>query len=198
MKNSDAASSVTRWLCRRHVPWLPGRLVLGLALGIVASQAWAWVSRHDGPEAHAQASDSAAVAGALPDQAHAMADVGYHFTHLWFAAEKKNWPLATFYLDETRSHLSWAVRLKPIRKTSGGEELNLTAILEAIDNTFLTKIRSAIQAGDSTQFVAAYRQTLEGCYGCHKASEKPYLRLQVPQSQVAGVIRFELEAETPR
>ena len=37
----------------------------------------------------------------VPDQSHAMADVGYHFANLWFAGNKKNWPLAKFYLDET-------------------------------------------------------------------------------------------------
>src|SRR6266404_3334793 len=51
--------------------------------------------------------------GHLPDQAHAMADVGYHFANLWFAADKQNWPLANYYLGETRSHLKWAVRIHP-------------------------------------------------------------------------------------
>src|SRR5438128_5684363 len=46
-----------------------------------------------------------AMRGKLPDQSHAMKDVGYHFTNLWFAGQKKNWPLAKFYLEETRSHL---------------------------------------------------------------------------------------------
>ena len=30
--------------------------------------------------------------GLLPDQSHAMVDVGYHFANLWFAADKENWP----------------------------------------------------------------------------------------------------------
>ncbi|MDE2507185.1 MAG: hypothetical protein KGM43_08250, partial [Planctomycetota bacterium] len=46
----------------------------------------------------------------IPDQAHIMADVGYHFTNLWFAGDAENWPLADFYLSETKSHLRWAVR----------------------------------------------------------------------------------------
>src|SRR3972149_4404435 len=47
------------------------------------------------------------VKGMVPDQAHAMSDVGYQFGNLWFAGEKRNWPLAKFCLDETRSHLRW-------------------------------------------------------------------------------------------
>src|SRR5262245_34730809 len=46
--------------------------------------------------------------GKVPDQSHAMKDVAYHFTNLWFAGQNQNWPLAKFYCDETRSHLKWA------------------------------------------------------------------------------------------
>ena len=60
------------------------------------------------------------LSGHLPDQSHAMADVGYHFANLWFAAEKKNWPLGGYHLVETRSHLRWVVRIRPVQKTTGG------------------------------------------------------------------------------
>ena len=58
--------------------------------------------------------------GLLPDQSHAMKDVAYHFANLWFAGEKKNWPLADFYWSETRSHLRWAVRIIPGAQESRG------------------------------------------------------------------------------
>src|SRR5262245_18114100 len=45
----------------------------------------------------------------VPDQAHAMSDVDYHFSNLWFAGKAKNWPLAEFYWKESLSHLRWAV-----------------------------------------------------------------------------------------
>ncbi len=41
----------------------------------------------------------------IPDQAHIMADVGDHFSNLWFAGTAENWPLADFCLAETKSHL---------------------------------------------------------------------------------------------
>lgn len=40
--------------------------------------------------------------GLVPDQAHAMEDVGYHFANLWFAAEKRNWPLVPTAADWPR------------------------------------------------------------------------------------------------
>ena len=63
-----------------------------------------------------------ALEGLIPDQAHIMADVGDHFTNLWFAGTAANWPLADFYLNETKSHLRWAVRRIPIRKDNQGRK----------------------------------------------------------------------------
>ena len=69
------------------------------------------------------------------DQAHAMMDVDYHFTNLWFAGKAENWSLAEFYWNETRSHMHWAVRIIPVRKDNAGQEVKLLGILEAIENT---------------------------------------------------------------
>ena len=137
------------------------------------------------------------ISGLLPDQSHAMVDVGYHFANLWFAADKENWPLAKYYLEETRSHLNWAVRLHPVRTTKAGSEVDLKGILQAIDNSFLTEIDGAITNKDTTKFKTAYRQTLEGCYACHKACEKPFLRPQVPSAPSATILSFDPNATWP-
>jgi hypothetical protein len=126
-----------------------------------------------------------------------MVDVGYHFANLWFAADKENWPLAKYYLQGTRSHLNWAVRLHPVRTNSAGGEVNLNGILQAIDNTFLTEIDSAITNKDAAKFKAAYRQTLDGCYACHKACEKPFLRPQIPSAASATILNFDPNATWP-
>lgn len=139
-----------------------------------------------------------ALKGQLPDQAHAMADASQHFANLWFAGQKQNWPLAKFYLDETRSHLNWAVRLKPVRKTAAGQDIDLRAILEAVENTQLADIRKAVEAKDARKFAAAYRQTLEACYTCHKTSEKPYLRPQIPEQPDSRIINFDADAKWPQ
>ena len=66
-----------------------------------------------------------ALKGMLPSQSHSMVDVEFQFANLWFAGKAQNWPLATFYLNETRSHLNWTVRLRPVRKLSNGGDLDL-------------------------------------------------------------------------
>jgi len=125
-----------------------------------------------------------------------MADVGYHFANLWFAADKQNWPLADYYLGETRSHLSWAVRLHPVRQTKAGE-VDLKRILDAVDNSLLSEIGAAITNKDPSIFQIAYRQTIEGCYACHKACEKPFLRPQVPNAASVSILNFDPNAIWP-
>jgi hypothetical protein len=110
-------------------------------------------------EVDAAQMDLQTLSARLPDQAHAMADVGYHFANLWLAAEKQNWPLASYYLGETRSHLRWAVRIHPVRETKAGA-VDLNGILEAVDNSLLSEVDKAITNKDIARFEAVYRQTL--------------------------------------
>lgn len=124
----------------------------------------------------------------VPSQSHAMADVDYHFSNLWFAGRNANWPLAEFYLNETRSHLGWAVRIRPVRKLSSGQELDLRPMLQGVENSGLAQLRGAIQKRDGTAFEAAYRQMLNECYACHQLAEKPYLRPHVPESPATRII----------
>jgi hypothetical protein len=133
----------------------------------------------------------------VPDQAHAMQDVGYHFANLWFAGQKKNWPLAQFYLGETRSHLKWAVRIIPVRKTKAGD-LDLKGILDALDKTEFNDIQKTIESQDLAAFTNAYRSTLTGCYACHTAAEKPYLRPQIPSIEPAQIINMDPAANWPQ
>jgi hypothetical protein len=137
-------------------------------------------------------------AARLPDQSHAMVDVGYHFANLWFAADKENWPLAKYYLQGTRSHLNWPVSIHPVRTISNGTEVNLKGILEAIDSSFLTEIDVAITNKNPAKFRAAYRQALEGCYACHQACEKSFLRPQIPSAPSVLILNFDPKASGPQ
>jgi hypothetical protein len=128
--------------------------------------------------------------GQLPSQSHAMTDVDYQFTNLWFAAEERNWPLATFYVNETRSHIEWTVRLHPVRKLASGQDLDLRPFLQAIEQSGLTDIRAALDKHDINAFKAAYQNTLKECYSCHLASEKPFLRPGIPAAPATHIIQM--------
>jgi hypothetical protein len=151
------------------------------------------------PRAKAAADQSAEIAalkaeierlkGMLPDQSHVMKDVAYHFSNLWFAGKAQNWPLAAFYLSETRSHLRWAVRVRPTRRTAAGD-IDLAGILDGMDRSLLATLQKTIEAKDAGAFATAYTDTLTGCYACHQASEKPYLRPHVPDAPEGRMIEL--------
>lgn len=133
----------------------------------------------------------------LPSQSHMMADVGDHFANLWFAGTSENWPLADFYLAETRSHLRWAVRRIPIRKDNRGQDVNLVNILEAFEKSQLTQLKQAIDGKNRPGFETVYRESLTVCYSCHKAADKPYLRPQIPTRPASRIINFDPKANWP-
>jgi hypothetical protein len=129
------------------------------------------------------------------DQAHVMVSVAYHFNNLWFAAQHDNWPLAGFYLNETRSHLRWAVRVIPVRKGGAGQDIDLRPILESLENTALQQLDLSIKSGDHGKFVHAYKFMLEGCRGCHGTSEKPFLRVRIPTQPADPMVEFDPPVE---
>jgi hypothetical protein len=130
----------------------------------------------------------------IPSQSHAMMDVAYHFTNLWFAGQHRNWPLAQFYFNEARNHILWAIRLVPVRKTSGGE-LHLQEMFDAFDGSLLTDLKKQIAAQDRAQFAVAYRAALNGCNACHMAAEKPYLHIVVPDKPEVHIVDFTPESQ---
>lgn len=133
----------------------------------------------------------------IPSQSHMMADVGDHFANLWFAGKAENWPLAEFCLSEAKSHLRWAVRRIPIRKDNRGQDINLVSILEAFENTQLNQLKQAVDRKDGAAFERVYKESLTLCYSCHKASDKPYLRPQVPDKPASPIINFDPKAVWP-
>ncbi len=142
--------------------------------------------------------DVAILKDKIPDQSHAMTDVDYHFSNLWFAAHAHNWPLADFYWKESLSHLKWAVRIIPVRKDNAGKEIKLGEILQSIENSPFTQLGKTIESKDLPEFEKTYRFTLEGCYSCHKAADKPYLRPRIPERPSSSMINFEPNPDWPK
>jgi len=184
-------------------PRFAAALLVGLALGSYLFSGRAGTRTHAADKAPPDLAQLAAeverLKGMVPDQSHAMADVGYHYANLWFAGEQENWPLADFFASEVRSHLQWAVRIIPVRKDPQGRDVDLRAILQAVEGSALKDLLETVKAKDKPKFEAAYRTMLQSCYSCHEASGKPYLRPQVPQRPPLDLIDFRPEeAGKPR
>jgi hypothetical protein len=149
------------------------------------------------PELRTLAAEIETIKGKLPDQAHAMQDVGYHFSNLWFAGQREHWDLANFYWSETRSHLRWAIRIIPLRKDNAGKDVDVQDILTGFENGPLAELQAAIAAKDKTLFEKRYRSTMENCYSCHKSSDKPFIRPQIPSQPETPIINFDPNAKWP-
>ena len=132
----------------------------------------------------------------VPSYSHPMQDVAINWASLWFAAQKKNWPLARYFYNEARSHIAWTVRINPNDKVNV-EIVDLNSIYDAIDTSSLTMVKDAIEKQNSTQFVAAYKTMLESCYSCHKAAGKPMIRPQIPTASILTIVNLDPNATWP-
>jgi hypothetical protein len=189
----DSAQSPRRTV---SAPAVLFALVIGAIVGGMVVEYWLTrtVSK---PSAQTTAAPSADIVAdvahlksVLPTQSHTMTDVGYHWANLWFAADKKNWPLARFFFDEARSHIRWTILIRPVRQKADGGTVEIKGLFTAFDMSALATVQLAIEDQDSTAFVAAYKSALEGCYACHVASEKPYLRPVIPTVPPSTLIDF--------
>lgn len=146
----------------------------------------------------AAAADVERLKSLVPSQSHAMADVGFHWTNLWFAGQQGNWPLARFYFDEARQHIQWTIRIRPIRKDLEGRDVDLQSIFQAVDTSLFAAVNIALEQKNAAQFATAYKGSLDGCYSCHKSSGKPFLRLIVPTSPAQTIIDFNPDPATAK
>ena len=126
----------------------------------------------------------------VPTQAHVMADVEYQFANVWFAARARNWPLASFYVNETRSRINWALRIRPVRKLANGEDIVLAPYAQNIERVGLDPLKAAVEAQDLNATQTAYRATLAACHACHIAVEKPQLATGIPRQAASPLIRI--------
>ena len=134
----------------------------------------------------------------VPSNSHIMMDVQFHWMNLWFAARKRNWPLAQYFFNESRNHIRWLIQKSPTTRGPDGKDVDLQGIFDGIDTSSLAAVKTAIENKDSVQFAAAYKTMLESCYACHKSAGRPYLRPVLPQATSQSMINFDPAAAWPQ
>jgi hypothetical protein len=142
--------------------------------------------------------DVARLKDIVPPASHPMVDVAYNAANLWFAGEKKNWPLANYFWGETRNRMRWEVRLNPGPKSPTGEIVDMKGTVDGIENGSLAELKKSIDNKDVTAFEAAYKHMLEDCYSCHKNTNRPYMRPMIPTAPPQTIINFDPAATWPQ
>jgi hypothetical protein len=158
----------------------------------------AHAQRESGQDESTLRADVARLKELVPPVSHPMVDVAYNASNLWFAAQKKNWPLANYYLGETRNRMRWEVRLNPAPKGPTGEPVDMKGTVDGIEAGSFAKVKQAIDAKDSAAFEVAYKHMLEDCYSCHKAANRPYLRPMIPTAPPQTIINNDPAATWPQ
>ena len=179
-------------------PWIRG-LTAFIALFIPAAGHLALAAEPAGAptreEFSALKAELEALRSLLPTQAHTMVDVEHQFANLWFAAREKNWPLATFYLNETRGRVAWTMRIRPVRKLANGDDIVLAPMAKALEDGGFAPLRAALEQRDLKAFESAYRAALNACHACHVAIEKPSLKPGIPKLPGALLIQMKPERD---
>jgi len=184
--------------------WFRGSalLVLGAILGGLFVSAWehpAAVAQQNNPQATPPTmADVAHLKDITPPFSHPMVDVAMFAANLWFAGDKKNWPLANYYLGEMRNRLGWEVRLNPSPKGADGNPVDMKNIFDGIDTGSLTKLKTIIAMKDSKRFAPEYKNLLEDCYSCHKTAGRAYIRPMVPTAGSQPIVNLDPAATWPQ
>ena len=182
-------------------------VAFGILLGVGIDRGWrhgllptasAQQGRNPLPTMESLPAEVAQLKALLPSNSHIMMDVQFHWTSLWFAGRSRNWALAKFYFDESRSHMIWLIRKSPVvRGQQDGKDVDIKGIFEGIDTSSLADVKSAIEKKDSLRFAAAYKTMLESCYSCHKSVGRPYLKPMIPRTPVQSVMNVDPNATWP-
>jgi hypothetical protein len=135
----------------------------------------------------------------VPTNSTIMMDVQFHWTNLWWAGKRRNWPLAQYYFNEARNHIQQLVRKNPtIRNAQDGTTVELQGIFDGIDTSSLQMVKDAIGNKDGAAFDKNYKTMLESCYACHKSVGRPYIRPQMPTAQVQTIVNMDPNATWPQ
>jgi hypothetical protein len=135
----------------------------------------------------------------IPTNSTIMMDVQWHWTNLWWAGKRRNWPLAQYYFNEARGHIQQLVRKNPtIRNQIDGTDIALQGIFDGIDTSSLAMVKDAIAKKDAGAFEKNYKVMLESCYSCHKSVGRPYIRPQMPTAQVQAIVNMDVDAAWPQ
>jgi hypothetical protein len=94
---------------------------------------------------------------------------------LWFAGKNHNWELAAYEVDEIKEGLEDATRLH-----SAVDGIPVAEMIKSIIDPRLERLEKAVDAKNSTQFVAAFDELTNGCNACHAGAGKPFIRIQRP------------------
>jgi len=126
-----------------------------------------------------------ALAKIQPGLGTVMIEYGSRFTNVYFAAKGGNWGLAQYQLDEMRE----------IQEVGEATRPKNAPLLKSFEDAFLVPLEKAILAKKWPEFDGLYRDTMEGCNGCHASTAHSFIHFKLPARPVEDYIDFAVKSD---
>ena len=107
---------------------------------------------------------------------------------LWYAGEARNWPLASYEIDELEEGFADVARFHPVHKDSPRP---LSELLPELTTGPIAALRQAVASENPRAFVTAYDALTEACNACHAAARFSFNVVQRPTRNPYANQRFE-------
>ena len=125
--------------------------------------------------------------GALGEKMNSFAR---RFAGLWYAGRSGNTALAQYELKEMGEVIA---DVQSMDKVENGVRLN--GVIGALKNSQLKAIGEALEAKDAVAFELAYRETVQMCNACHKATAHEFIRIDIPDRKPVANRLYEAAAD---
>lgn len=99
-----------------------------------------------------------------------MSHIQRHANKLFFAGNKANWPLASFYVHELEESMEEIEDGRIIE-----DDINISKLMKAMGIPALEVLEDAIEKKNVEEFNSAYVNLVTNCNSCHQASGHPYI-----------------------
>lgn len=126
-----------------------------------------------------------ALAKIQPGLGTVMIEYGNRFVDVYFAARGGNWGLAQYQLKEMRE----------VQEVGEVTRPKNAPLLKSFEETFLEPLEKTILAKKWAKFDGLYRDTIEGCNGCHASTGHSFIHFKLPARPVEDYIDFAVKSD---
>jgi hypothetical protein len=96
---------------------------------------------------------------------------------LWFAGRARNWPLASYELDELKEGFEDVAKYHAMHN-----DIPLAPMVEAVTEKEIADLGKAIEARSTPKFTGAFDHLTAACNACHQAANHPFIAIRRPTS----------------
>lgn len=105
------------------------------------------------------------------------------FADLYYAADAKNWALASYHLHELEETFE---RVPVVKPEENGVQLK--PLVDIVLGTTIPELEKTVEEKDLGSFLNRYMATISTCNACHVQTGHAYLVVQTPEGPATKVL----------